>query len=112
MTFSNGRDLLSHKSSVHNNEAPVFECKTCSKKIKSKLRLDDHMITHTGGDKSFACTLCDMKFSRHRVLQTHIKSHKNREERAEKRKTAVPNVCHICEKKYFHIRFLWNLEKI
>ena len=24
LTFSNGRDLLSHKSSVHNNEAPVF----------------------------------------------------------------------------------------
>ncbi|PHZ11043.1 uncharacterized protein RHIMIDRAFT_186678, partial [Rhizopus microsporus ATCC 52813] len=54
------------------------------------------------GERPFACSICDKRFSRPDSLQTHLKTHSN----------VRPYACFSCGKAYFHSRSLRKHAKV
>ncbi|XP_038055012.1 oocyte zinc finger protein XlCOF6-like isoform X1 [Patiria miniata] len=68
----------------------MWKCKTCAKIFPSKLKLKNHMISHSD-ERPHVCDVCGSAFKRARYLQIHKKSHFSDTQFA----------CQYCSKAYF-----------
>ena len=66
-------DLYQHLAELHEDpEARELQCQTCGKWLSSKLKLKNHMRTHTG-ERPFQCNFCHMSFLSDNSMYTHQK---------------------------------------
>ena len=73
MEFSSKADLHQHLAEVHGDpSARETQCETCGKWFMSKVKLRDHMRTHTG-DRPFSCDFCPQSFMSKGTLSAHLK---------------------------------------
>ena len=97
-----------HVNSVHNQLKP-FECKICSKTLKSNINLKQHIDAVHKKMKPHQCQICAKKFSQNTHLKGHINSVHN---------TDRPFECKICAKRFSqnthlkgHINSVHNTER-
>ncbi|KAG4070998.1 hypothetical protein HA402_001435 [Bradysia odoriphaga] len=65
--------LKKHHFTMHREiqEAKVFNCPICKKKVQTKTLLDSH-IRRSHGEKKHQCTFCDKAFRLAKMLKEHI----------------------------------------
>lgn len=51
-----------------------YLCSTCGKSFKTRQRLQNHIITHTG-EKKFSCSICSKSFAVASSLKNHMRVH-------------------------------------
>ncbi|XP_052069588.1 oocyte zinc finger protein XlCOF6-like [Mytilus californianus] len=71
-------------------------CEVCGHKFLSPSELDAHSIKHE--KQVFECSLCNKKYSTHKLLERHEKIHTGNYDR--------PVTCHLCHKFFFRLSVL------
>ena len=84
-------DLNQHLAEFHQDpEAKELQCETCDKWLSSKLKLKNHMRTHTG-ERPFQCNFCHMSFLSDNSMYTHQKDRHPEEWEANKEQIKYQN---------------------
>ena len=75
--FPQLQDLNQHLAEAHeDSEARALKCTTCSRWLSTRLKLQNHMRTHTG-ERPFTCKFCPKSFPSANSMYGHQKdSHK------------------------------------
>lgn len=81
-------DLEAHMNRYHLKIKP-YVCHVCSKDFCGKIRLKEHMSTHTT-DNSCFCPVCGKKFANRVCLKMHFRMHTGE----------TPYACDICGQKF------------
>nr|XP_021199292.2 zinc finger protein 84 [Helicoverpa armigera]XP_021199293.2 zinc finger protein 84 [Helicoverpa armigera]XP_049707693.1 zinc finger protein 84 [Helicoverpa armigera] len=81
-------DLETHMNRYHLKIKP-FVCHICSKDFCGKVRLKEHLATHTS-DKSCFCSICGKKFANRVCLKMHFRMHTG----------VTPYACDLCGQKF------------
>lgn len=68
----------------------TFACDLCPLKFKWGVSLNRHKRMHASGVDFFPCPLCSKAFTRMKMLQSHLKWHKNEK----------PFTCHLCPARF------------
>ncbi|XP_061727794.1 zinc finger protein 287-like [Cydia pomonella] len=84
-----------------NNENESYICGICSKRFIDNDACVEHLLKHTSV-KSYACKICDEKFSRKYELYSHENMHLNR------KPPEQPNSCDICNQEFWQPSLLSN----
>ncbi|XP_026199018.1 zinc finger protein 131 [Anabas testudineus] len=75
--FARNSTLKCHMAACQNGAGAkkgrkkLYECQVCSSVFNSWDQFKDHLVSHTG-DKPNHCTMCDMWFTHHKELKTHL----------------------------------------
>lgn len=74
--FYTNQDLKQHIKRTHHG-SQIHKCPECSKKLKSKHNLKNHMLMHNG-PPPFSCEMCDKKYYATTTVKRHQKKkHRN-----------------------------------
>ena len=103
--------IFRQKSSLDDHYRYVhFVCPTCKKFFHNKQRLNSHILIHTG-EKQFACSSCDRKFTRKSAVFDHMINVHNSEEK--------PYCCSECGHKFLrkyrlviHLKLVHNDKEV
>ncbi|XP_068087026.1 zinc finger protein 664-like [Anabrus simplex] len=83
------RNMLSERMLLHNGRIG-YDCTLCNKKFRNSWHLTNHMLTHTGGEKPYCCSICGKSHSRKNNLEVHMRFHTGEK----------PYRCSVCGKRH------------
>ncbi|XP_055714159.1 zinc finger protein 501-like isoform X2 [Phlebotomus papatasi] len=73
--LNRGHKRIGHKIEEETSETGTnYLCSTCGKSFKTRQRLQNHIITHTG-EKKFSCSICSKRFAIANSLKNHMRIH-------------------------------------
>uniref|UniRef100_A0A1B0D9S6 C2H2-type domain-containing protein n=1 Tax=Phlebotomus papatasi TaxID=29031 RepID=A0A1B0D9S6_PHLPP len=73
--LNKGHKRIGHKIEEEASEIGTnYLCSTCGKSFKTRQRLQNHIITHTG-EKKFSCSICSKRFAIASSLKNHMRIH-------------------------------------
>uniref|UniRef100_A0A3Q3JVZ4 C2H2-type domain-containing protein n=1 Tax=Monopterus albus TaxID=43700 RepID=A0A3Q3JVZ4_MONAL len=75
-TFANNENLTVHISESHKLQ-DFNKCSKCGKNFSTLRNLKKHKLLHKGATSHF-CLPCNLSFSSHSALKTHLKTHRVR----------------------------------
>ena len=78
----------------YNKKKSVHKCSTCGKLFRTKRRLNDHQMIHTG-EKPYCCEICRNSFAGQDYFKIHVSMHAG--EIGEK-----PFYCDLCDRSFSH----------
>ncbi|XP_075987979.1 zinc finger protein 532-like isoform X2 [Anticarsia gemmatalis] len=87
-TVRKRHDLEAHMNRYHLKIKP-YVCHICSKDFCGKIRLKEHLATHTTTN-SILCSVCHKKFANRVCLKMHFRMHTGE----------LPYACDICEQRF------------
>ncbi|XP_035716009.1 zinc finger protein 570-like [Folsomia candida] len=91
-TYQNKRGLLHHVKTEHAENPVRFPCTLCEKEFKTRLQVQNHVLTHTT-EKPYNCATCGRSFA-------HVESMKRHEITHLEKSTLDVSKCHICPKTF------------
>ncbi|KAG6461160.1 zinc finger protein 184 isoform X2 [Manduca sexta] len=81
-------DLDTHMNRYHLKVKP-YSCHICNKRFCGKVRLTEHLATHTSDNECF-CSICGKKFANRVCLKMHVRIHTGE----------CPYTCDLCGDKF------------
>lgn len=80
-------------------QKPSLKCPTCMRMFKCPLKLEQHILLHSGGAEKFQCELCPMLYSNSLVLKQHYSINHRGMPMPLHLTTKIFSNCTICERK-------------